>query len=244
MARYSEYDRFAQVYNRHWGSKTLALIPVFEKLVLQHLPAGAHILDLCCGTGQIANALAEQGYRITGIDSSEQMIALAHRNAPGATFVVDDARTFQLDDSFQAVLSIFDSLNHMMTLDDLAAVFRRVYAALETGGWFLFDLNTEEGFKANWQGSFGIVEDDAVIVAQSGYEPETRVGTFEVTLMLLEGGVWQRSDLRLTQRCYAEEDILDALHRSGFGQMQALDSAHDLNLGLTGRCFFVCRRRK
>lgn len=239
---YAEYDRFAQVYNRHWGSKTLALIPVFDRLVLQHLSAGASILDLCCGTGQIANALAGRGYRVTGIDGSEQMIALARQNAPGASFIVDDARTFELNDTFQAVFSIFDSLNHIMTMDDLAAVFRRVYASLEPGGWFLFDLNTEEGFTVNWQGSFGIVDDDAVIVAQSNYEPETRVGTFEVTMMLLKGGVWEHSDLKLTQRCHAEADIIDALHRSGFVQVQALDSAHDLNLGLSGRCFYICRK--
>lgn len=244
MNHYAEYDRFAQVYNRHWGSKTLALMPVFEKLVLQHLPTGAAILDLCCGTGQISNALSEQGCRVTGIDGSEQMIELARRNAPGVNFIVDDARTFEFDDNntFQAVFSIFDSLNHIMTLADLEAVFRQVYASLEPGGWFLFDLNTEEGFKANWQGSFGIVEDDAVIVAQSGYEPDTCVGTFDVTLMLLEDGAWRRSDLKLTQRCHAVEDILEALRQAGFVQEQALDAANDLNLGLPGRCFFVCRK--
>jgi len=76
-ARYAEYDPFAWIYNRHWGPVAIQrFLPIVEKLVLPHLPTGAHILDLCCGTGQLSHALAERGYQVTGIDGSENMIRL------------------------------------------------------------------------------------------------------------------------------------------------------------------------
>jgi len=72
MPTYSDYDPFAWVYNKHWGdSFTQHALPVLEKLVLPHLPAKARILDLCCGTGQLAQVLIERGYQVTVLDGSE-----------------------------------------------------------------------------------------------------------------------------------------------------------------------------
>ena len=56
--RYSDYDAFAWTYNRHWGSFATRMVPVLEELVLNALPSRARILDLCCGTGQLAHALS------------------------------------------------------------------------------------------------------------------------------------------------------------------------------------------
>jgi ubiquinone/menaquinone biosynthesis C-methylase UbiE len=56
-ARYTAYDRFAWVYDRYWaGDFATRVLPVLERLLLASLPAGARILDLCCGTGQLARA--------------------------------------------------------------------------------------------------------------------------------------------------------------------------------------------
>lgn len=50
----SDYDRFARVYNLHWGSYAMRVVPTLEYLVLRHLPEQAAVMDLCCGTGQLA----------------------------------------------------------------------------------------------------------------------------------------------------------------------------------------------
>jgi len=146
MTAYSDYDRFAWVYNKHWGNSFTELaLRVLEKLVFPYLSAKARILDLCCGTGQLAQALIARGYRVTGLDGSSEMLRFARENAPAGEFIVDDARSFKLPDSYHAVVSTFDSLNHIMTLEELTSVFRNVYAALQEGGFSFFDLNMEEG---------------------------------------------------------------------------------------------------
>ena len=246
VTRYSDYDRFAWVYNKHWGPGfSQRVLPILEKLMLQHLPAKANILDLCCGTGQLAQALIACGYQVTGLDGSEEMLRFARENAPTGEFIVDDARYFKLPDVYHAVVSTFDSLNHIMTLEELTSVFRNVYAALREGGLFLFDLNMEEGYQICWQDSFGNVEDDEVCVVRLSYRPEEGTAQFDVTIFSLQEG-WQRSDLTLMQKCYSEAEVQSALEVAGFIGIHAY--AYNEQCGLekltpeAERAFFVCQK--
>jgi SAM-dependent methyltransferase len=148
MTRYTDYDAFAWIYNRYWGPYSAQrFLSVLERRLLPLLPPRARILDLCCGTGQLAQALMQRGYLVTGIDSSEEMIRFARMNAPDAEFLVEDARMFRLPAVYHAVISTYDSLNHIMSEAELAQVFRNVWACLQPGGWFLFDLIDLRFFK-------------------------------------------------------------------------------------------------
>ena len=86
MTRYTEYDAFAEVYNRHWSSFATRVVDVLDKLGLDELGSGDQVVDVCCGTGQLAAALTKRGLRVTGVDGSEAMIRIAAENAPEASF--------------------------------------------------------------------------------------------------------------------------------------------------------------
>ncbi len=242
VTRYSDYDSFAWVYNKHWGhSFTQIVLPILENLILQHLPAKARILDLCCGTGQLAQALTARGYQVTGLDGSEEMIRLARKNAPAGKFIVDDARSFKLPDVYHAVVSTFDSLNHIMTLEELTTVFHNVNTALQEGGLFLFDLNLEEGYQACWEDSYSIVEDDHICIVRTSYRPEERTAQFDTTIFRLQGG-WQRSDLTLLQKCYSEAEVRSALEIAGFTEIHGYAWGVEELTSEAERAFFVCRK--
>lgn len=240
-SRYSDYDSFAWVYNKHWASGKRAL-PALERLILRHLMDGARILDLCCGTGQGAQGLLQRGYRVDGLDGSEEMIRFARENAPDGNFIVEDVRTFRPSPVYDGVISLFDSLNHVMTLDELNLTFRNVYAALVGGGIFVFDLNMEEGYKERWQGSFGIVEDDHACIVRSSYSEEERVGRFDATTFRFEEE-WRRSDVTLLQRCYSEREVRAGLETAGFADIRTYDLHGDVDeSGTAGRLYFVGRK--
>jgi len=246
MNDYSDYDRFAWVYNRHWGQGfTEQVFPVLENLVLRQLTPGAKILDLCCGTGQLARVLSASGYQVTGLDKSEEMLRFARDNAPTTEFILSDARYFELPDIFQAVLSTFDSLNHIMSLRELETVFGNVHHALRPGGLFLFDLNMEGGYLACWHDSFGVVEDNLVCVVRTSYHPEERTAQFDATVFHLQDG-WQRSDVTLRQKCHSPAEVQSALEKAGFKETQAYAFDEQKGLGeLTKeaeRAFFLCRK--
>src|SRR5271157_5236492 len=133
MTIYSSYDPFAWIYNRHWGNSFLPFVlPILDNLVLTKLPKNARILDLCCGTGQMARELKTLGYRVTGIDGSPEMLSYARENAPGVEFLQADARSFQLPQKYNVVVSVFDSLNHIMSTRGLKSVFVQAYNALRS----------------------------------------------------------------------------------------------------------------
>ena len=241
FTRYSAYDRFAWVYDKHWGS-TARRVPALERLMLQHLASDARILDLCCGTGHGTQLLLERGYRVDGLDGSEEMIRFAREKAPEGNFIIDDVRAFKSPPIYDGVISLFDSLNHVMDLDELTLTFRNVYAALVGRGIFLFDLNMEPGYERRWRGSFGIVEDDHACIVRSTYSKEEKVGRFDATMFRLEEE-WQRSDVTLLQRCYSEEEVKSALDAAGFAEIRSYDMRGEIDeSGEAGSMYFVCRK--
>lgn len=71
------------------------------------LGPGDRVLDVGCGPGRHAHALADRGLIVHGVDISEPFIDLARRTAPeGATFSVGDARALDVDGPFDAAISL------------------------------------------------------------------------------------------------------------------------------------------
>jgi len=231
MQTFSDYDKFAWIYNKYWGSNIIALImPIIENLILRNLSEGARILDLCCGTGQLAQVLSAMRYRVTGIDGSADMLTLARQNAPSVDFIQSDARSFKLPHKYQAVISTYDSLNHIMSVEELTEVFTNVHRTLRKGGKFLFDLSMEEGYKAVWNDNFSIVRDNH---------------RYDVTIFH-KNDTWQRADVKLYQKCYSEAEIRTAINEAGFADVELY--GYDGQSGVVDlakkaeRVFFLCKK--
>ncbi len=243
--RYTDYDRFAWFYNRHWGAEYhRQTLPILDRLGLGDLSPGAAILDLCCGTGRVSAVLVDRGFRVMGVEGSGEMLRHARENAPGAEFLLDDARTFETSQSFELAFSVFESLNHVMSIHDLGAVFRNVHRSLLPGGVFIFDLNREAVFEKFWNLHYIIAEDDHVFTSRTRYHAERKFAESEITMFRLNG-TWQRSDVTISQRCHEMKLVEVALFEAGFRQIEMFDAAS--RLGMTGdisfaRTFFrACR---
>jgi SAM-dependent methyltransferase len=242
-ATFSDYDDFAFAYNRHWGEVSLEWLPIYERLLLRRLPSEGRLLDLCCGTGQLTRRLAARGFQVEGLEGSENMLRFARRQAPGVSFTHQDARHFKLSHRFNGVISAFDSLNHIVTLPELAQVFGCVYEVLAGGGLFLFDLNTEEGYLHHWCGPTDIVDNDLVCIMQADYEAQQKFAWANTTILRLVKGQWRRSDFVLTQKCYAEAEVRSALTQIGFVAVEAHEQGRNLNvIGAEGRIFYSAQK--
>jgi SAM-dependent methyltransferase len=239
----SDYDSFAAVYSR-WIGKDFAerALPVIERLLAAHVLPGSHILDLCCGAGHIAAALAERGYTLTGVDASVPMLQVARRAAPQVSFIQADARSFTLQQTFDAVISTFNSFAHFPT-DELSGVFRNVRAVLRPGGVFLFDLTMEEAYRAHWRGEFSSVTDDHACIVRPTYDAvEKRATNYVTAFERDQRGAWRRSDFVIVQNCHPRTDVECALTTAGFSRVDILDAEHDLGMiGEAGRAWFLCR---
>ncbi|HEX8746774.1 MAG TPA: class I SAM-dependent methyltransferase [Pyrinomonadaceae bacterium] len=240
----TSYDAFSWFYERYWCEEVPpAIFTVIERLLLPSLPIKSRILDLCCGTGYTAARLERIGYSVTGLDASAKMLRFAKRHAPRSRFVLADARSFDLPQSFDAAVSTFDSLNHLMTLEELEAAMACVHRSLVRGGLFLFDMNMESGFINHWADYFSIVEKDGACILRGRYDREERVGRYDITMFRRRGERWERSDAVITERCYSMKEIKGALRQSGFAELSIFDAERDMGLvDNTGRKFFLARR--
>src|SRR5689334_16195350 len=135
-------------YDLEWKGKADDL-PFWHAVVARYRPA--NVLELAVGTGRIAIPLAragiEQGFSITGLDMTAPMLESAQASLgaePEAvrrnlTLVHGDMRDFSLDDGFDLVFVGFNSIIHLMTLDDQLGAFRSVRRHLTEGGRFIVD---------------------------------------------------------------------------------------------------------
>jgi SAM-dependent methyltransferase len=240
------YDPFAWFYNRYWSQEFHdAAFPILERVWLARLASGARILDVCCGTGHLAGLLAERGFRVTGIDESPAMIACARENVPAAKFHVACASEFTLPGRFDAAVSTFDSLNHLIGLARLESAFQRVAAVLGSGAPFAFDILTEEAYRTHWGENFALVRDDHVLVITgSAYDFRTRLARCTITMFRLIEGAWQRSDAVVVEQAYQPREIDAALGRAGFAGIVCYD-ARDLGMAGElgeGRTFYVATK--
>jgi SAM-dependent methyltransferase len=107
-----------------------------------HLPNGAEVLDLCCGMGRHSLALADFGYRVTGVDLSEALLTEARRldTDHRVEWLRGDMRDVPLERSFDAVVNLFTSFGYFNEDSENAKVFGQIERLLKPNGQFIVDF--------------------------------------------------------------------------------------------------------
>ena len=105
------------------------------------LNKGAKILDLACGKGRHAIHLNSLGYIVTGIDLSEESIAIAKKSEKETlAFFVHDMRELYWSNYFDCVLNLFTSFGYFDDENDNLKTLQSVYDSLKPGGVFVIDF--------------------------------------------------------------------------------------------------------
>ena len=242
----SAYDSIAGMYHALWADWYLpAAMPALERLLFSRIAPKTKVLDLCCGSGHVTKELIARQYEVTGVDNSEALIALARQDLPGVDFRVQDARNLHLDGCYGAALSTFDSLNHILHIEELRKVFKGVYRALECNGLFVFDMNLEDAYLADLREWAVDLRDESVSLIRGRFDPVTKRASTELIWFLQEnGGCWRQHRSTVEQQCYRQADILTSLCEAGFGSVEAItarDAGVSAELGF-GRTYFAASR--
>jgi SAM-dependent methyltransferase len=150
------YANFARFYDQIMGDRS-ADVDRVRTCVKRYLPDARSLLELGCGTGALLGPLAAD-LQVTGIDRSAEMLAIASDRAADARLIRSDMTRFALGVTFDVVMCVFDTLNHLPDYDSWLALFDRVREHLAPGGLFLFDVNTVGRLRALCHGP-GYLED-------------------------------------------------------------------------------------
>lgn len=199
------YNHYARIYDRTGQMRFSILMNLYlQDLLCTHPVAGRSMIDLACGTGTLALLMAERGWSVLGIDRSAAMLAQARRKiaaiAPIDIRLMEaDMCNFEVDAPADLLTCCYDSLNYLLTEDDLQRCFRAVARALLPGGLFCFDLVTDFFLQQYWQGIQRDEGDGWSQMMQSSYDPASRCST-----LILTGSV---QDDTGTHQCFQEVHV-------------------------------------
>ena len=120
-------------YDRVGATLSFGQDPRWRRFLVARLPAdGGHVLDVATGTGLVAEALLAHGFRVTGLDQSAEMLALARKRFGARVELVEapaDALPFP-DASFDHLTFTY----LLRYVDDPAATMRELARVVRPGG--------------------------------------------------------------------------------------------------------------
>lgn len=236
MEGFNQYgDHFAKVYDEFWKDFVIDKAEDLFQLISDKLqPIQVHnILDLCCGTGRLLNKLSDINTKhhdgklqLIGLDLSSSMLELAklRLNAKDderskVKLIQGDATDFELDEPIQAVISTFDSINHLNGLEAVSSCFISVYRSLEKGGIFLFDMNTSKGLKSWNFVDLDEADDRSIIFITQGKYKGSGEKAFSRVIGFIrddETQLYHRFDEVMFNNIFNISDITNLLERIGF----------------------------
>ncbi|MHA8111014.1 class I SAM-dependent DNA methyltransferase [Lactobacillaceae bacterium Melli_B4] len=136
------YSAFAELYDELFDPEMYQEWLAF----VQRYAQGQTILDLACGNGRLAIALAKRGYQVSGLDLSEAMLAIASEKASASDVHLPlfngNMLYLNLLPDYDTITCFDDSICYLADADELQQMFDQVYARLNAGGAFLFDVIT------------------------------------------------------------------------------------------------------
>lgn len=138
----TNYDLFAKHYDAVMGEPK-AKVAFIEKSIKQHKQNSKRVLELACGTGSILKLL-EKKFQVFGLDLSSGMLSLAKNKVKTGKFFHQDMTKFKIDEKFDVILCIFDSINHLLKFSQWQQVFSKVNKHLVDDGIFIFDMNMQK----------------------------------------------------------------------------------------------------
>jgi 2-polyprenyl-3-methyl-5-hydroxy-6-metoxy-1,4-benzoquinol methylase len=138
------YHEFAWAYDLLQPEPVVSRIDFIQATLTRlGITVDAAVLDAGCGTGRYAVELAKRGYRVSGVDRSPELIAVAQNRYQDAwnrvQFVIADLLEVSFPQPFDAVLCR-GVLNDFVEAADRSSVFQRFALWLRPGGILIFDV--------------------------------------------------------------------------------------------------------
>ncbi|WP_414049850.1 class I SAM-dependent DNA methyltransferase [Macrococcus animalis] len=205
------YGQFASIYDQFMYDqpydKWLAVIQPYLK---------NNLLDLATGTGSFIELLPKT-IKVTGVDLSEDMLTIAALKRNDVTFIAQDMTNLELNQTYQTITCLCDSLNYLAESDDVIATFNRVYDHLDDDGVFIFDVHSTAKFDAYFTNQTYSDEQEGMLYVWHAVQGEVPYSVYhDLTFFTEDNGVYHRFDEQHYQRTFEISDYLTMLKQARF----------------------------
>lgn len=223
------YRDFARVYDEFmdqtpYDEWLLNILNIFKEYKIDK---DTQVLDLGCGTGKMARKLAREGYQVTAVDNSMDMLEIAASEEDDhILYVLQDMVSLELPQQVDAAVSICDCMNYILEEEDLKEAFRRVREFLKEDGVFVFDMNSHYKYKEILAcNTFAEDREGASFIWDNFYDEEERINEYQLSLFIQnEQGTYNKYEELHLQKAYEQEEVVSFLYEAGFSSVRVLDA--------------------
>lgn len=223
---------------------------VKEKLV-KYQAGGKNLLDLACGTGELSVRFAKEGFSVTGVDLSPDMLAVAQAKAQEEgvfiPFYEQDMARLEGHGEFDIIGIFCDSLNYLQSDDDVIHTFTSVYNHLKDDGLFFFDVHS--AYKVSQlfiDQTFTLADDHLSYIWNSfaGKLPNSVEHELSFFILDEQSGKYDRFDEIHYQRTYPTTQYSSWLEAAGFEILEiSADFTYKEPQDQSERIFFIARKK-
>jgi SAM-dependent methyltransferase len=198
-----EYDFYSQLLRKHHKKQ---------------------VLEVGSGTGNLAKYFIDHGFAYSGLDYSNQMIALARQKTATVDFIQGDMRNFTLHTPVESMIVTGRTLSYLVSNDDIRAAFSSFYNNLFPGGILCFDCIDASHFIPDIAGGKEVLHEASFegtkYVRKSFWEPHLQEGMdfrwHSIYYKEQESGMLQIGEDHSIVRTFTVNEIVIFLQICGF----------------------------
>ncbi|MEH7251383.1 class I SAM-dependent methyltransferase [Neobacillus niacini] len=245
------YEHFAYLYDELMQDAPYDEWVRFVKEKLQTYQVdGKNLLDLACGTGELSVRFAKEGFSVTGVDLSADMLAVAQAKAQEEglqiPFFEQNMANLEGHGEFDVIGIFCDSLNYLRSDEDVLHTFTSTYEHLKESGIFIFDVHSTYKISDVFIDQTFASTDDYVSYIWNSFSGELPDSVeHELSFFVLDEqtGKYDRFDELHYQRTYPIQQYSDWLAETGFELLEICADFETKEPQLNSeRIFFIARK--
>lgn len=243
------YSNFAYVYDflmqdveyDNW-------IEYIEKIFIKYNVNPNKILDLACGTGNVTLRLACEGYDVTGVDISEEMLEKAKEKCKhtgkNVLFINQDITCMDIEDKYDAIVCLCDGINYIIDNNKLSNFFDSIYKVLNDNGILIFDISSYNKI-SNTLGNNTYAEnfEDVSYIWENFFDLNSSICDMELTIFLKEDDYYKKYVEYHQQKAYKTDEIIERLYKYNYKQYGVFEAfTFDEPKKQSERIYFICKK--
>lgn len=220
------YKNFSKVYDKFMEySDYGAWEKQIEELIAIEKPEGNRLLELGCGTGELLLRMAKN-YRCDGLDLSPEMLTIAQKKLKhrDVKLFLGDMVEFSTGEKYDIILAMFDTVNHLVSIEELEEHFKSVKASLNNEGIYIFDVVDREFMNAMFKGGV-FVDNRKDFSCIWEHQVEDGIDYIEATYFLkISKNAWERYTENYSKKIFTFEEIEKIAKDSGLVVIKKIEN--------------------
>lgn len=237
---YDPYRKIAAEYDLIMGEREE--LKLLKKLIPQSHPKAETILELACGTGKLLKPFSVK-YRVYGLDRSLPMIRVAKKRIRNAKFYHADMTNFRLNEKFDIIICLFNSLNHLASFAEWRRTFKNAARHLNRGGVFIFDINTPHSLQTYFEEPVYLERKGKTTIITEFLEFQRGSLLMHISIFKERSdGLFQLKESKIYEKAFPVKKIESELKKH-FGRIQIMDQSGKRPSKSSEVLYFTCSKR-